>query len=499
MLQFIFSTEEVDVSMIPALHCMGRIITRKGDTMFRDVMHTIQSNHMLAAGQHVILAVSGGADSVSMLYLFHHLRRHYGIQLTIAHLNHKIRGEEADEDAEFVRGLAWRLGCSCVEEVVDVPALAASKGISLEMASREARYSFFAKVVERIGADLVATAHTSDDQAETILLKLARGTGAQGLGGIPHITSINGVEVIRPLLDVSHTDALRFLEKHRLLWREDSSNNDVYFLRNRVRHEILPVFESRLNPQIRRALARTANVLSEENAWMDALARDRMKRCVKRYAPEVLLTDALKAQVLPARRRIIRLWLLDRGVKQDDVDFQAVDRIDDLARRQDGSQSVPLAGGWKVHRRYNEMTVEPAIVYKDMLFCEPVKIPGETILVNPGIRVVTRWNKGVYTDPPVGLGKLPATATLGAEAIGNSQILVRSWRDGDRIRPLGLDGSQKVKKLFVDNKIPRDQRKCIPVFECREEIPWIAGYRVAQGWEVPNSSSDSLHIFVERI
>ena len=233
--------------------------------MLEKTQHSVRKHGLIRRGQHVLVAVSGGADSVAMLLALDELKRLLGIRLTVAHLNHHIRGNEAKKDAEFVRKLAAGLKIPFVGGDADVPRLAKSRGLSIEMAAREARYEFLADAARKKGADVIATAHTADDQAETVLLKLCRGAGSRGLSGIPRETTINGVRVVRPLLDVTRVEIESFLRRKKQAWREDRTNRDTAYLRNRVRHELLPMLESKLNPGIREALLRTADILREED------------------------------------------------------------------------------------------------------------------------------------------------------------------------------------------------------------------------------------------
>ena len=210
---------------------------------------------------------------MALLLILHALAPVFRIKLTVAHLNHGIRGKSAAADAAFVRKLARTLGLPCVCGRANVPRLARKSRLSVEMAARQARYAFLSEVARTVEADVLATAHTADDQAETILLKLARGAGPRGLAGIPREGRVNGLRVIRPLLDIPRKDIVRYLRSRRQSWREDESNDSLAHLRNRIRHKVLPLLESELNPEIRPALIRTAEILREEDRCLDGMAR----------------------------------------------------------------------------------------------------------------------------------------------------------------------------------------------------------------------------------
>ena len=445
--------------------------------MLDQVQSALERHAMVPRGDLVLVAVSGGADSVALLHALLQLREKLGLRLAVAHLHHGIRGTAADADAACVRRLAKRLALPFTEERVDVPQQARSAGISLEMAARAARYEFFRRAAEKLGAAAVAVAHTADDQVETVLLRIARGTGPHGLAGMSPVSRRDGLTILRPLLGVTRAGILAFLKQNRLRWREDASNRDPHFLRNRVRHEILPLLERRLNPQIRTALLRTAEVMREENATLDTLAVAALKRCGKRAwrSRSTLLIGKLVQLPLAQQRRTLRLWLMTAGLDAELMDFDAIASASALLESRRGTKSVELGGGWKIIRRYGELAVEKTPTYTAVVW---------SLQIEP--------HRGIVKERPTTPGRLPARATLNAAVVDKSALLVRAAQPGDRMAPLGMDGTKKLQDIFTDAKVPRDQRAQIPVVECRGQIVWLPGYRVARGWEVPNPQSRSL-------
>jgi tRNA(Ile)-lysidine synthase len=442
--------------------------------MLDDIQRSFDRNAMARRGALVLVAVSGGADSIALLHALVRLRARCGLRLAVAHLHHGIRGAAADADARFVQRCAQRLGLPLVTERADVPRRAKAEGISLEMAARAARYAFLARAARQLRAAAVAVAHNADDQAETVLLRLARGAGMQGLGGMDPVSRQGGLKIIRPLLGVARPAIIAFLKAHRLRWREDASNRDPHFLRNRVRHEILPLLERRLNPQIRTALQRTTEVLREENKFMDRLATQALPLHTGLERPTLSVTR-LAALPLALRRRALRLWLGAAGVAPEQLDYAAIAAALALLAHKRGTKSVDLGGGWKITRHYARLAVE-----------------------KPAAAAPAAWrlefaaHRGVIKEKPTQPGRLPARATLSAAAVGAAPLTVRAARPGDRMAPLGLQGTKKLQDIFTDAKVPREQRRLIPVVECRGEIVWLPGYRVARGWEVPAARSRSL-------
>lgn len=471
--------------------------------MLQIVQRTIRQHDLIPSGAHLLLAVSGGADSTALAVALAALRRRHRWRLTLAHLHHGIRGAEADADAQFVRRLAGRLKAGFVTEKIEVPRLARRRRVSLEMAAREARYAFLTRAARRVGAEVIATAHTADDQAETILLRLARGAGPRGLAGIPYRVMRHDRLVVRPLLDVTRRQVERFLKKRGLAWREDTSNLDLGPLRNRVRHEILPQWEARLNPNVRETLRRMAEVLREEDDWMDAEARRRLDTFRIPGHPRILNAAALRAAPPALARRVIRIWLSEAstrsgsrgtGIAPEHNDFDTVERVWHLAASLHGTRAVPVNGSMRVVRQYEKLACEPVRPLSQAAFRKTLRVPGTTVIPSAGWRFVVRRGCGyvpLWDVPPTG----PLMeAWVDAARVGRARLVARSWRAGDRIRPLGLGGSKKIQDLFVDLKIPREQRAKVPVIECRGQIVWVPGSRVSRDWVVRGPHATFLHL-----
>ncbi len=466
----------------------------------RKIQTAIRRHKLLQPGQHILVGVSGGADSIALLALLHELAPAWKLRLTAAHLNHGIRGADADQDARFVRSFVRRLGVGFIEGRANVPRLARRKGVSLEMAGREARYAFFADAARRRHCDVIATAHTANDQAETILLKLARGAGAQGLAGIPFTTRRYSLMLIRPLRDISRAEIIQFLRRRRLTWREDLSNADAAYLRNRVRHEVLPFLETRLNPRICQVLARTADILDKENEWLNTLAGNILSECAKESASgNTLNCRILASHPLAARRRVLRQWLVACGLDPNSLDFDAAERMDDLLMTRPSGRGVTLPGGWIVRKQGQCLHLDTAEIAASKIFRVPLRIPGTTLLPQLGLRIKASLAPGIYKDKPLSIGQYPARASLSVTAWRRRRMVARSWQAGDRMAPLGMAGSKKVQDIFVDGKVPGNRRPCIPLFECGGELVWMPGYRIARGWEVHDSARQSLQLAVTHI
>ena len=431
---------------------------------------------------HIVLAVSGGADSMALLHSLHESAKDLRLRLTVAHLNHGIRGKAADEDAAFVLATARRLKLPCVMGKARVPARAKRRGISLEMAAREARYDFLSKTARKVGADVIAVAHTADDQVETILLKLMRGAARGGLSGMDDETMIQGCRVIRPLLGTRRVEIEAFLRSRKLAWREDDTNRDRDFLRNRVRHELLPLLERDYNPRIRDTLLRMGDVLAAEDEWMDGLASALLE--ARRGAAGALDVRGFAVLPLAARRRAIRLWLTGQGLPADTVTFDVVARVEKLTRSVQGSGTVVLPGELRATRHYALLSPVRAEAAGAGVSSSPVriKVPGVTPVPTLGLVITATLGRDVVKVRGGGPGVLPACASLDKGVCAGRSLRIRACRRGDRMSPYGMTGSKTLKDILIDAKIPRDARRLIPVVECDGEIVWVPGYRVSAAW-----------------
>ncbi|MDF7826298.1 tRNA lysidine(34) synthetase TilS [Pontiellaceae bacterium B12227] len=421
------------------------------------IKENLQKHHLLPPDQAVVVGVSGGGDSVALLRVFRILE----IPCTVAHLNHQLRGDESAADEHFVRALAAELDFPMVGKSVDVKQLAETTGQSIEMAARQARHDFFAEFEDSV----IALAHHADDQVETFVLKLARGAGTDGLCGMPFFQSLEKLQIIRPMLNVPRAGIFQWLEENGHRWREDSSNSDENFLRNKVRHTILPMLGNELNPNIRETILRTMDILRAENEWMSDLIND--------------CRLPIAELPLAAQRRKLRNWLFEQGAES--VGFEAVEQVLKLMEAGEGSAIYELNSRQRVVVEYGTPRFEATGF-------QPLELSW-TLSCEPG----TGWIKDESR-----IGEYPASASVSAEKVGDSEVLVRNWRPGDRIGPLGMEGTRKIQDILTDLKVPKARRNNVPVVECRAEIIWVPGYRIARGWELKKSSDDAIHFKLER-
>jgi tRNA(Ile)-lysidine synthase len=446
-------------------------------------------------GVHFLLAVSGGADSIALFHVFLGLARRRGYRLTVAHLDHGLRGAAGRADAQFVASLCRAAGIPCVLGRADVRRRARRERVSLEMAARDGRYRFLAQIRARIGADAVVTAHTANDQAETVLLKLLRGAGPAGLAGIAPQTMLNGTPILHPLLTVTRKEIESFLKRQGQPWREDATNRDRQFRRNRVRHDLIPLLEQQFNPQIGRVLCETADRLrSEENAMAEWAERE-YRRC--RGAGETLDVALLKQQPVALRRRILILWLTDRRGDLRRLTHAVITRLADQVIRASGTGRRWRVAGLELQAQNGRLVVvgaaEKSQTGLDEAAVVQLLIPGKTRVHAAGLCVTALMKKGFMKSTAAGVGSYPARAVI--RSPGRSPLFWRGWQAGDRMTVRGV-GHRKLQDVFTDLKIPRADRARVRVLATQDEIVWLPGYRVARDWEVTDPEAVNLWLTV---
>lgn len=441
---------------------------------------------MLASGSRVLVALSGGADSVALLLILRELEAAGALSVAgAAHLHHGLRGADADADERFCRQLAAREGVAFAAERIDVAALARAQKRSLEDAARQARYGFLERARVSLDADLIAVAHTSDDQAETFLLRLLRGAGTRGLSGIRPRAG----RVIRPLIDTTRGSLRDCLAARGQLWREDASNADVGIPRNRVRHELIPALRSRFSPGIDAILARTAGLAQQDEDFLQDRAIELAARIVltDERLQITLDADALARAPRALSSRIVQR-MLERHAGGRPISFDHVEAV----LRLDQGQAVSLPGQDAV--RTGDVLIvrtRPAghrssdVGYRNG-FAFSLSIPGEVELAS-GLAVTAERLEAGSRRP----SKWEARGTeVGVAAQGLQLPLgIRSRRPGDRFRPLGAPGPRKLQDFFVDRKVAREERDTVPlVVDGRDRIVWVVGQSVAEDFRVTDPS-----------
>ncbi len=426
------------------------------------VRRYIREHRLMRAGDRVGVAVSGGADSVALLRCLLELRAELGVVLSVVHFNHKIRGAEADADEAFVRDLAAQHRLELHPGSADVPAHARAQRQGLETAARELRYAFFRELLAGGKLDRIATAHTADDQAETLLMRFLRGAWTKGLAGVHPEQS----GVVRPMLCARRSDVEACLRTLGQDWREDASNRDRAVLRNRVRHELLPVILRDFNPGYIQVAADVAEIARAEEQYWEGV----VEAALRAVAAETSLNEvALHVLPLAAQRRLIRAFAGRLGMR---LDFE---HVEDIRRGREGD----LPGGWRLHRDAGLLRFERPQGMSTIGggFQYTLPIPGR--LAIPELGTVLR--AVLLPGGPADSGYNPAQF-LDARKLG-PELVVRNWRPGDRFRPAHTKSAKKVKELLQEKRVQGPERALWPVAVRDDDIVWLRGFPPAAGYQ----------------
>jgi tRNA(Ile)-lysidine synthase len=456
----------------------------------------------VTAGTRLIVAVSGGQDSLALLYALHNLSSDFGIELHGAHLNHSLRGEISDADAAFVEQTLRSLDIPFSVEKTDVSAFRESQKLSLEEAARRLRYNFLARVSKRQSADFVALGHTSDDQAETVLLHLIRGSGLAGLQGMDYQShaEFSGVsmKLLRPLLGVSRLETAEYCRSLALQPRPDESNLSVDFSRNRVRLEILPQMEF-INPAVKESLVRLSHSVARDYSFLESQIDKVMDSAITVQNSVVEIDRATFADLDSSlKHHLIRRAVL--LAKRDLIDLTQY-HIEEMVRLMSGQPGklLHLPSGLQFLVSYDRAFIS----LNDQAPCPLPALTGRTIIQVPGETSVGHWSvKTRIVEPQDQVNqsgpdvyfadsRLIYTAQLAAF---EGELVVRAREAGDRFQPLGMSGTKKLQDFMVDSKIPRHWRDRVPLVVSPKGIAWVVGWRIADWARVRDDTTQVLEI-----
>lgn len=445
--------------------------------LLKKVQKTIARFGMLNPGERVVVAVSGGPDSMVLLHLLCLLQEPLALRLHVAHLDHGLRGEEGKRDAEFVRGWAEKGGLPSTIGRVEVRKM---KG-SLQEAARHARYRFLEEVAKKVGASRIALGHTQDDLAETVLINLMRGAGLKGLAGIPPARE---GWIIRPLIETSRQEVLAYAESQGVPFVVDASNLSGRYLRNRIRLKLLPTL-AEYNPRVVETLARAALILREEDAYLSTLAEAALSSLLKgeETALPILALEGLHPAL---RRRVLREAFF--GVSGLSLSWGKTLALEGLLQAPSGRLSLP--GGVVALREGERLIFARRGDPQGVEAVYPIPLEGEMELPAFGLRLR-------FTLLPKEACDLKVASSF--SAFFDSQrmeepLTVRAWRPGDRFFPLGLGGRKKLQDFFVDLKIPRWRRHSIPFLLSRDQIAWVVGMRIDDRFKVTGETREVLKV-----
>jgi len=473
---------------------------RTGSTELTErVLRFIQEHRLVTGRQNLVVAVSGGPDSVCLLHLLVELREKLNASLHVAHLNHQLRGAESEADAQYVADLARKLDLPATIEQRDVKAYQAQQRLSLEEAAREVRYTFLAQVAESIGTDRAAVGHTADDHIETILMHLIRGSGTRGLRGLQPSSRWqsalgHSLMVIRPLLSVSRVETNGYCHQYQLKPMIDTSNLSLSPLRNRIRQQLIPLLQS-YNPQVAEAVLRTARIAADDLAFLDKEVARLWDKVAREQEKSVIL-DKERFGRLPSalQRHLLRNAMEKLLGNLKDIEARHIEEVMAALNKPAGKR-ISLPEGLIFSIEYDKYLLgqDPANLSPfPVLEAEfALKIPGKTPL--PGWQAVAK-----IIDQEKMKGKDNGfTAYFDLDKAGR-QLTVRTRQPGDRFQPLGINTPKKLNEFMIDAKIPQLWRRRIPIVCSPRHILWVVGWRIDERVKVTENTRMVLRLEMVR-
>jgi tRNA(Ile)-lysidine synthase len=459
------------------------------DPLVQSVEKTMTTYRMLQAGDRVLVGLSGGPDSTAVLLCLHQLAEKLSISLQAAHLNHGLRGDRAAHDARQAAGLAAAIGIPFVAEACSVEAFRQTRRMSLEEAAREVRYRFLERAANAGGFNRIALGHHRDDDAELILMRFLRGSGPLGLAGIPPQRSGSGgaVTIIRPFIRTPRLAILAFLKRSGVTAVEDESNADVHFLRNRIRHQLLPLLTEQYNPDLAEGLSRMAHLMRDEEDWLSGVAVKTLQALTLADHGTLLVLDrkGLAACHPALQRRVLRAAVQRCKGDLRRMGFAPLEAARELATQGPAWGARDMPDGLVVRGQGHRLDVQrlsrkrsagrpSRFAPVDFGFEYRIPSPGRFSIREAGVTMAF----SLLEEPPAGSVYRTGqqTAFFDMDQL-RFPLTIRNFRPGDRLAPLGLSGTQKVKKIFIDRKIAREDRPRYPLLLCGDQILWVVGLR----------------------
>ena len=444
--------------------------------MLDRIVGDIARHNMFAIGQRVGVAVSGGADSVFLLHALHELAPRWNLHLGIVHIDHGIRGQASKDDAAFVRALAAQFGLPFHLREAQLSTI----DDNLEQAARRVRHAFYAELIGSGRLDRIATGHTLSDQAETVLYRILRGSGLAGLSGILPVTNQG---LVRPLLEIDRSDIEAWLRERQILWREDATNRDLSYARNRLRHEVLPQLRKDFNPNLDRALAHMAILArDEEMYWDETIGRD-LPLAGEHGSVTILPTSALRQSPALSRRIVRRLIEHIRGDLRQ-IDFAHVERILQMATASEGHDRVQIPDV-DVLRSFEWMRFAPIGFDRgrERDYSLSLEAPGSAELPGLPVRINLQLQETAIPREPyvtvVDELDWPRLTSLPAPVGVRSGLELRNWRPGDQYRRVGQSHEERIKHLFQEFRVPLWERRFWPIITYHGKIVWVRRFGAA--------------------
>ncbi|EES92016.1 MULTISPECIES: tRNA lysidine(34) synthetase TilS [Clostridium] len=460
--------------------------------MIEKVIHTIKQNNMFEVGDKVVVAVSGGPDSICLLHILYKLREKIGISIVAAHINHCLRGEEADKDEEYVRKFCENLNIQCFVKKEDVHKISKDRGISCEMAGREVRYDFFSEVLNNVRANKIAVAHNANDQAETILMRMLRGTGLEGLIGI---RAVRDNIFVRPIIDITRDEIEDYCYVNNLNPRIDKTNLENIYTRNKIRLELIPYIQKNFNSDVIEVLNRFSDTVKIDNDYLNKVSLEKYNKYCKGEKDKVIIKEEVFKEHEAILTRVIRMALKELKGNLNNFDKGHIYDIIDIQKKSTGKfimlpkniRVLNNYGDINLYKNNNKINIDKGKQEYNLV------INKENILDN-GLKITLDIINNVEDTK---FDKSSLIKYFDYDKI-NRDIKLRYRNNGDKFVPLGMKGTKKLKDLFINLKIPKEKRDIIPLIVFDDEISWIVGYRISDKFKINKNTKRILKIKIER-
>ena len=478
-------------------------VSHKGykNKLLRSVKQTITTYGMLKPGDSVLVGVSGGPDSVALFHVLLTFAPRFPLRLGVAHLNHCLRQNDSDKDAEFVASLAGRFDIPFYMHKADVRKYQLEHKLSLEEAARRVRHTFLNKEAEKNRFNKIALGHHFDDNAELVLMNLFRGSGPLGISGIP---PVRDGKIIRPLIQSNRSQIIAFLDQNGLKYISDVSNRDTRFLRNRIRHDLIPLLKTFYNPKISQSLNRLASIIRSEEEWIEEVIHPLFEKAAfSMQDGQIALSVSILNEIhLAAQRRIIRKAISKIKGDLRRIRLTHIDSAIDLVEYGPVYGNIDLPDRIRIQRKGDVILFsreKSTLRHMDVKSDRAEMFTFKYLIAKPESIFIKEISAHIkFTE--MGIKDLPDLCRAGQhtgffdrDAL-NFPLVLRNFRHGDRFTPLGMTGTQKIKKFFIDKKVPGKERIRCPILLCREKIIWVAGYRIDESVKVKPTTKNVLKV-----
>ena len=458
--------------------------------MIQKVINTIEKNLMFNKGDIVIVAVSGGPDSMCLLHLLNQLSKQLQLKLIVAHVNHCLRGLEADKDQEFVHNFCEDFKIECYSKRIDINEIAKINNVSSETAGRNARYEYFNELKNKFKANKIALAHNANDQAETILMRIIRGTGLEGLVGIKPVR--DGI-FIRPLIDITRNKIEEYCDRNNINPRIDKTNSQNIYTRNKIRLELIPYIEKNFNSDIVTGLIRLGDIAKKDNDFIEKQVDFSYKKyCYTKQGKGIIKGEAFNEDEAVLSRLIRRTF---QEVNGNLYNFEKVHIYDIISIQKQGTgKEVTLPSSVNAINDYGDIIITKKQKSSEFERYEfYLHINEKNIIQHIGNNIILKL---LENENKINLTEKPNIRNFDFDKI-KGDIIVRNRKGGDKFTPFGMKGTKKLKDLFIDLKVKKEERDKIPLICFGGDIAWIVGYRVSDKFKITDNTKNILQIKLE--